>query len=72
MTASPTADQARELTDRCTGLVDRRKVVLVGGVLAGTTPRVRQLRQWRASDVLVVAQGVGTGELPGPTRRGPW
>ena len=65
MTASPTADLARELTDRCTALVNRRKVVLVGGVLAGATPRVRQLRQWGASDVLVLAQGVGTGELPG-------
>jgi Ribbon-helix-helix protein, copG family len=41
MTASPTAVLAPELTDRCTGLVDRRKVVLVGGVLPAATPRVR-------------------------------
>ena len=66
MTASTTSDLARELTDRCTALVRGRKVVLVVGVLAGATPRVRQLRRWGASDVLVLAQGVGTGEIPGP------
>ncbi len=66
MTVSSTADLASKLTDRCTALVRGRKVVLVGGVLAGATPRVRQLRGWGASDVLVLAQGVGTGELPVP------
>lgn len=66
MTAPSTADLARELTSRCTALVRGRKVVLVGGVLAGATPRVRQLRGWGASDILVLAQGIGTGELPGP------
>jgi hypothetical protein len=66
MTTSPTGDLAQELTDRCTALVKGRKVVLVGGVLAGATPRVRQLRRWGAGDVLVLAQGIGTGELPTP------
>ena len=56
----------RELTDRCAALVAGRKVVIVGGVAAGATSKVRQLRQWGASDVLVIAQGVGTGALPGP------
>jgi hypothetical protein len=65
MTASATAGAARALTDRCAALVDRRRLVLVGGVAAGATNKVRQLRQWGASDVLVLAQGVGTGELPG-------
>ena len=66
MTVPPTADLARALIDRCTALVRGRKVVLVGGVLAGATLRVRRLRGWGASDVLVLAQGIGTGELPGP------
>ena len=64
MTTSFTADLARELTDRCAELVRGRKVVLVGGVLAGATRRVRQLRAWGADAVLVIADGVGTGELP--------
>lgn len=64
MTTSSTADLARELTDRCAELVRGRKVVLVGGVLAGATRRVRQLAAWGADAVLVIADGVGTGELP--------
>jgi hypothetical protein len=66
MTTPPTADLAQELTDRCAELVRGRKIVLVGGVLAGATRRVRQLRGWGAEAVLVVADGVGTGELPTP------
>ncbi|MEO6143551.1 MAG: hypothetical protein ABIP19_06175 [Dermatophilaceae bacterium] len=66
MAAPSTADLARELTDRCSALVRGRKVVLVGGVLAGATHRVRQLRAWGAGDILILAQGVGTGELPDP------
>jgi ATP-grasp domain len=66
MTPSSTADLAQELTDRCAALVSGRKVILVGGVLAGATRRVRQLRDWGAEAVLVVADGVGTGELPTP------
>ncbi len=66
MTTPSTEDLARGLTDRCAELVRGRKVVLVGGVLAGATRRVRQLRGWGAEAVLVVADGVGTGELPRP------
>ncbi len=66
MTTSSTADLAQQLTDRCAELVRGRKVVLVGGVLAGATRRVRQLRAWCADAVLVIADGVGTGELPAP------
>ena len=64
MTASSTADLASQLVERCAELVRGRKVVLVGGVLAGSTRRARQLREWGAEAVLVVADGVGTGELP--------
>ena len=64
MTTPSTADLAQELTDRCAELVRGRKVVLVGGVLAGSTRRVRQLLGWGVESVLVIADGVGTGELP--------
>jgi hypothetical protein len=66
MTASPTEDLEANLVERCAQLVRGRKVILVGGVLAGAPRRVRQLRGWGAEAVLVVADGVGTGELPGP------
>jgi hypothetical protein len=66
MTPASTPDVAQDLTNRCAELVRGRKVVLVGGVLAGATRRVRQLREWGADAVLVVADGVGTGELPTP------
>ncbi|HET7476393.1 MAG TPA: hypothetical protein VFJ97_10300 [Dermatophilaceae bacterium] len=57
---------AQELVQRCTDLVRGRRVVLVGGVLAGSTRRVQQLRSFGAADVLVVAEGLGTGGLPTP------
>jgi len=66
MTATSSPDLATRLVERCAGLVRGRRVVLVGGVLAGATRRVRQLRDWGAEAVLVIADGVGTGELPGP------
>ncbi len=66
MTASPTEDLEANLVERCAQLVRGRKVILVGGLLAGAPRRVRQLRGWGAEAVLVVADGVGTGELPGP------
>ncbi len=47
-------------------LVGGRRVVLAGGVLAGSAPRVRRLRELGAERVLVVAGSVGTGELPSP------
>ncbi len=47
-------------------LVGGRPVVLAGGVLAGSAPRVRRLRELGAERVLVVAGSVGTGELPSP------
>lgn len=64
MTASPTPDLATKLVASCAEIVRGRKVVLVGGVLASATRRVRQLRGWGAAAVLVIADGVGTGELP--------
>ena len=66
MTVPSTTDPTTRLAERCAELVRGRKVVLVGGVLAGATRRVRQLREWGAEAVLVVADGTGTGELPGP------
>lgn len=66
MTVPSTTDPTARLAERCAELVRGRKVVLVGGVLAGATRRVRQLREWGAEAVLVVADGTGTGELPGP------
>ena len=66
MAASSTADLATRLVARCADLIRERKVILVGGVLAGATRRVRQLRGWGAEAVLVVADGVGTGDLPAP------
>lgn len=65
MTTSSAADLATKLVESCAEIVRGRKVVLVGGVLAGATRRVRQLRDWGAEAVLVVADGIGTGELPG-------
>lgn len=59
-------DAGAALVRRCTDLVRGRRVVLVGGVLAGSTQRVRQLRAFGAAGVLVLADGVGTGELPSP------
>lgn len=46
------------------GLVEGRKVVLAGGLVAGATTRVQRLRALGADRVLVVAGGAGTGELP--------
>ncbi|MEO8556862.1 MAG: hypothetical protein ABI474_09340 [Actinomycetota bacterium] len=66
MAASSTEDLATNLVERCAELVRGRKVILVGGVLAGAPQRVRQLQGWGAEAVLVIADGVGTGELPGP------
>ncbi len=53
------------LTERCAALVRGRRVVVVRGVAASATELVRQLVGFGATDVLIVAQGVGTGELPG-------
>ena len=64
MTTSSTEDLSATLVERCAELVRGRKVVLVGAVLAGATRRVRQLRGWGVESVLVIADGVGTGELP--------
>lgn len=60
-----TAAAAADLVTRCTALVAGRDVVLVVAVVAGVTDRVRQLRAFGARRVLVVAENVGTGELPG-------
>lgn len=47
-------------------LVEGRPVIVGGFPLAGTTRRVRMLRELGASGCLVVASGVGTGPLPDP------
>jgi len=44
--------------------VGGKKIVLAGGVVAGTTPRVAQLRRLGAERVLIVGSSIGTGALP--------
>jgi len=63
-TSPSEADVAAALGERCAALVRGRRTVVVGGVAAGFTELVRQLVAFGATDVLLVAQGVGTGELP--------
>ncbi|MDF8263242.1 hypothetical protein [Luteipulveratus flavus] len=59
---------AEQITDRLQELaasaVAGRRVVIVCGVLAGATGRIEALRRNGASDVLVLALGTGTGDLP--------
>jgi hypothetical protein len=64
VSAAPEQVTAR-LVDRCAALVAGRKVVVVGGVAAAFTPLAREVRGFGATAVLVVANGTGTGELPG-------
>ena len=47
-------------------VLEGRAVIVVAGVLAGATPVVPLVRQLGARDVLVVALGTGTGDLPDP------
>ncbi|MDQ3782349.1 MAG: hypothetical protein M3349_05350 [Actinomycetota bacterium] len=61
---SPSGAAAETLIARCAAVVGGRKIVVVGGVLAGWTQFIRQIRGYGATQVLVVAQGTGTGELP--------
>ena len=56
---------AATLGERCAAFVRGRRVIVVGGVAAAATVLVRQLVRFGAGDVLVVAEGVGTGEVPG-------
>ena len=44
--------------------VGGKKIVLAGGVVAGATPRVAQLRRLGAERVLIVGSSIGTGALP--------
>ncbi len=53
-----------DLNARVTRLVRGRRVVIVGGVAAGATRRVDQLRSYGAQRLLVLARGAGTGPLP--------
>jgi hypothetical protein len=47
-------------------LVEGRKIVLAGGLVAGATGRVKRFRELGADQTLVVAGGLGTGDLPCP------
>jgi hypothetical protein len=55
---------AAVLVERCAALVRGRRVILVGGGAAAFTDQIRQLVRFGATDVLLVAQGIGTGDLP--------
>ena len=63
MSGAPEEVSAR-LVDRCAELVAGRMVIVVGGVAAAFTQLVRDVRGFGAREVLVVAQGTGTGDLP--------
>ena len=56
-------EHARELLR---ALVTGRRVILAGAPLAGSTLRVEQLRSLGADRCFVVANGIGTGDLPDP------
>lgn len=47
-------------------LVEGRSIIVGGGNLAGSTHKVRALRELGAARCFVVATGVGTGPLPDP------
>jgi hypothetical protein len=57
-----------DFVDRCIGhardLIAGRSVILGGGNLAGSKPRVDAMRKFGAAKCLVVATGTGTGPLP--------
>ena len=63
MSGAPEEVSAR-LVDRCAELVAGRMVIVVGGVAAAFTQLVRDASRLRRREILVVAQGTGTGELP--------
>jgi len=56
---------ALTLIERCTRLMRWRRIIVVGSVAAMYTDQVRDLLGYGATEVLVIAQGLGTGELPG-------
>jgi hypothetical protein len=60
--AEPLAAWERHLCAPVSG----RKVICAFEVLAGMTPLVAKLRRWGSERPLMVADGQGTGPLPGP------
>jgi hypothetical protein len=55
---------AARLTDTVRGLVEGRKVILAGALVAPATPLLRALHGLGAGPCLIVATGIGTGEMP--------
>jgi len=51
---------------RARELVDGRSIIIAGGNLAGSTRKVRALRELGVAHCFVVAAGVGTGPVPDP------
>ena len=59
-------DIAERFVARVRDLIDGRRVILAGVPLAGSTRRIAQLRALGSDRCLVVANGLGTGDLPDP------
>src|SRR4051812_45868624 len=64
LTLGPMPQLADVVRTRLASIFGGRRVVLAGGVLAGTVPNVRELRAVGVERMLLIPTAVGTGAPP--------